>query len=165
MEPTKRKNIRLPKYDYTQNGGYFITICTHEKQKTLCRIVSGEEGSCLDHILSQWGGTVKRVLEELPTTYGFRLDSYVIMPNHIHMILVKESGESDKTIGELIGAIKSLAANRWYRLCDSKGTTAGKLWQRNYYDHILRGEEDYLEKRKYIEENPVKWHLDELYTV
>jgi hypothetical protein len=59
--------------------------------------------------------------------------------------------------------MKSLAVNKWCKVCDARGTTAGKVWQRNYYDHILRNEADYIEKRKYIEENPDKWCLDDMF--
>ena len=163
MDMPKRKNIRLSNYDYSQVGGYFITICTQDKKQILSCVEKGTECFRANVALTELGQIAQKVMEELPAQYGYCLDAYVIMPNHIHMLLMKEAKESDKTVGQLIGAYKSLVANRWYKVCDIKGIAAGKIWQRNYYDHILRNEADYLEKRKYIEENPAKWNLDELY--
>ena len=111
--------------------------------------------------LSEFGGIANNVLHELAGRYGFELDAYVIMPNHIHVILFK-TGNSNHSVGQFVGAFKSAVSTRWYRVCDQRGITAGKLWQRNYYDHILRNEADYLEKRKYIEDNPDKWGQGDL---
>ena len=161
MELSRRKNTRLSNYDYSRSGGYFITICTYEKRQTLSRILTGSEKKEAATQLTPLGDVVHRVMKELAAGYGFRLDSYVIMPNHIHVLLMKETEETNITVGQWIGAMKSMTTTRWCKACDEKGVTAGKVWQRNYYDHILRNEADYIEKRKYIEENPDKWHLDE----
>ena len=82
------------------------------------------------------------------------VDSYIIMPNHIHLILNLLSVEQKMTIGEFVGAVKSVTANSWRKACTERGIVMGKIWQRGYYDHVLRCEEDYIEKRRYIEENP-----------
>jgi len=161
MELRKRKDIRLSEYDYSQTGGYFVTICTHDKKQILSRIETGTAYTKANVVLTELGQIVRDVLEVLPERYGFRLEACVIMPNHIHMLLMKETQESNKTVGQVMGAFKSLVTNQWCKVCDARGMTAGKLWQRNYYDHILRNEADYIEKRRYIEENPDKWHLDE----
>ena len=157
----KRKNIRLAEFDYSQSGGYFITICTDKKRQILSRVVVSSETERAKVELTELGRLALETMNKLTPKYGFRLDTYVIMPNHIHMVIFKEAEE--KTVGMLIGAIKSVVTNRWCAVCDEKGVQAGKIWQRNYYDHILRNEADYIEKRKYIEDNPDKWHLDELH--
>ena len=156
MERPSRKNIRLTDYDYSQEGGYFLTICTHEHRCILSRILPGTETEHATVDLTGFGKIVRDVLCELGNSHGFMLDTYTIMPDHIHMILFKTS-PTQMTAGQLVGAIKSSAATCWYKVCDERGITAGKLWQRNYYDHILRNKADYLEKRKYTEENPDRW--------
>ena len=107
------------------------------------------------------GKLAERILHELSEEYGVQILAYVIMPNHIHVILMLES--SKITVGRFVGAFKSLVSNRWQKVCDERGVQMGKLWQRNYYDHILRNDADCLEKMKYIDENPDKWAMDELY--
>ena len=101
------------------------------------------------------------VLQELTHRYGFDLYAYVVMPNHVHLLI--SPGKSGMTVGKFIGAWKSVVSNRWQKVCTSRGVVMGKLWQRNYYDHVIRKETDFLEKWKYIEENPVKWQKDELF--
>ena len=83
------------------------------------------------------------------------------MPNHIHMILFTENSEI--TVGRFVGAVKSVVSYRWRKICGSRNVLMGKIWQRDFYDHILRNEADYLEKMKYVDENPDKWTQDELY--
>ena len=161
MDIPKRKRIRLANYDYHQAGGYFITICTYEKRHILSAI---ENAPNTRVVLTELGEIAQRILMELPAQYGFSLDEYVIMPNHIHLLLTKDADRNEKSIGQLIGAFKSTVGNHWYKVCDAKGITAGKIWQRNYYDHIIRNQTDYIEKCKYIVENPDKWSLDELYS-
>ena len=164
MDVPRRKNIRLAHYDYGRSGGYYITICTHEKRQILSRIIIDSEYERARIVLTELGRIICETMEELTPKYGFRLDASVIMPNHIHFLVFKESEENDKTVGVLIGAIKSVATNRWCKVCDKKNMHAGKLWQRNYYDHILRNEADYMEKLRYIQENPDAWAQDDLYT-
>lgn len=81
------------------------------------------------------------------------------------MILLIKSGRNKEnmTIGQFIGAFKSIVANQWRKECDRRKVVMGKLWQRDFYDHIIRNEADYMEKRKYIEENPDKWARDKLF--
>ena len=165
MDTVKRKDIRLSDYDYSQQGGYYITICTQDRKCVLSKVRQGTgmERSCV--ILTELGEIAENVLRTLPAQYGFLLDAYIIMPNHIHTVLIKKKNiaEKQKTVGQFVGAFKSLVTNRWCKVCDARGIMVGKLWQRNYYDHILRNRADYYEKVKYIDENPGKWHMDDLY--
>ncbi|MBQ8835142.1 MAG: transposase [Oscillospiraceae bacterium] len=162
MEYVKRKNIRLPDYDYSQEGGYFVTVCTHERRCTLSHIIPGTEQDRARVSLSDLGKIADEILLSLPERYGFVLDACVIMPNHIHIIIMKRTVAAAK-VGQFVGAFKSSVSTRWYKECDRRGNVAGKLWQRNYYDHVLRNEADHLEKLRYIDENPDKWQMDELY--
>ena len=157
MERPSRKNIRLAGYDYSSQGGYFITICTHGRRCLLSRILPGTATVHAEVVLSELGKIAAETLHQLARDHGLTVDTYVIMPDHIHIILFLPEN-APCNIGRFLGAFKSLTATRWYKVCDRLGVTAGKIWQRNYYDHILRNEADHLEKRKYIEENPDKWH-------
>ena len=165
MDTVKRKNIRLSQYDYSQPGGYYITVCSQDRKCIFSSIQQSTEIERSGVILTELGEIAENVLRTLPDQYGFLLDAYVIMPNHIHMVLIKEKNieEKQKTVGQFVGAFKSLVTNYWCKICNARGITAGKLWQRNYYGHILRNQADHLEKIKYIDENPDKWAGDELY--
>lgn len=153
--------MRLPGYDYSKEGGYFVTVCTHNRACTLSRIHNGNEKMRASIELTELGCVVKAALEELSAQYGIRIEACSIMPNHIHMILIVDS--TGVTVGRFIGALKSIVSNRWRQVCNNRNVIIGKLWQRDFYDHILRNEADYLEKWKYIDENPDKWMQDELY--
>ena len=160
----KRKSIRLCNYDYSQEGGYFITICTEKRRNLLSHIF--ENGECERAVVkyTRIGQIVEVALLQTAAQQEIVLDSYVIMPNHIHAIVFLEKNtERNLKLGNFVGSFKSIAANRWINVCKAEGYIAGKLWQRNYYEHILRNEKDYLEKRKYIEDNPDQWRMDKEY--
>ena len=165
MEHSKRKKLRLPGYDYSQAGGYFITICTHQRRCVLSGICRDGEGTRAQVILTALGQILQDVLEETAADFGIGLDAYVLMPNHIHLLLRIEDRDDRKrvTVGQYIGAFKSIATKRWREECEQRGVYAGKLWQRGFYDHILRNEADYYEKLRYIDENPDRWLEDGMY--
>ncbi len=141
-----RKNNRLKNYDYSSAGAYFITICTKNRRKCLGDIAGGNIFTAPRMELSSCGETVKQFLESMPG-----LDKYVIMPNHIHRILLSKDG--DQSVSQRIRAFKGLVTK----------SCGEALFQRSYYDHVIRGEEDYKEIWRYIEENPQKWRVDELF--
>ena len=157
----KRKNMRLPGYDYSGAGGYFITVCTNNRTCILSRVHGGSERERASLELTELGRIAQNALDELAGKYGIRIAACAIMPNHIHLILMTSG--SEVSAGRFVGAFKSVVSNRWQKICDSRGIVMGKLWQRDFYDHILRNEADYLEKLKYIDENPDKWQQDELF--
>jgi len=158
MNLPKRKPTRLKDYDYSSNGAYFITICTHNKQKILCNIVG--EGLCaLPSIqLTAIGETVKSSIEYINEKYdNISVDKFVIMPNHIHLIITKQTGghgDPPLQVYDIIGRFKSFTDNK----------CSGTLWQRSFHDHIIRDEDDYLKIWNYIDTNPQKWHEDCFYT-
>ncbi len=154
MNLPNRKPTRLVKYDYSQNGYYFITICTHNKECILTKIVG--EGLCaLPSIkLMPIGEKVKEAIEFIDNHYNsVAVDKYVIMPNHIHLIIkIQTGGHGDPPlrIYDIIGRLKSFTTNEYGDI----------LWQRSFYDHIIRGEKDYLKIWEYIDNNPAKWMED-----
>lgn len=160
----KRKQIRLKNYDYSQNGYYFVTVCTHNKQPILSEVRRGGV------LLRPFGEIVKSEIENLRERYKIEIDPYVIMPDHIHMIIrinrdmraeqsPAPTPETKKlpSIGDVLCAFKSLTTKMFNKRYSCVGR---KLWQRNYYEHVIRDENDYNEKAQYILNNPLKWELD-----
>ena len=165
----KRKNIRLKNYDYSEYGAYFITICTEKRRKILSKIADIDfeivgEGSPLPQ-LTIYGEIVDKWINSISEKYSsVAVDYYMIMPNHIHLLLsiVKKDGREDPspTVASIIGWFKY---NVTKDINQSRKVTGEKFFQRSYYDHIVRNQKDYEEISKYIHENPLKWEFDELY--
>lgn len=143
----KRKNPRLKDYDYTLGGYYFITICTAGKKHYFGKIVE-------DKIqLSEIGKLAYNNIENLEKIYNvIKIDKFVVMPNHIHMILIIDK-ETDLTLSRIIKQYKEWITK----------TIMKPIWQKSYYDHIIRNEKDYYRIWKYIDENELKWSLDKYY--
>ncbi|MCL2855105.1 MAG: transposase [Defluviitaleaceae bacterium] len=155
----KRKYPRLKGHDYSQEGSYFITICTHERLPTLSSIVEVEGVGASPHPTSI-GEIIENELIALPNRFpSISIDNYVIMPNHIHVLITIFEG-SDSSIMDIVRAFKSVSA----RICNqTDNTPARKIWQRSFYDTIIRNERAYKNFWDYIESNPSKWHNDEYY--
>ena len=155
-ELPKRKYPRLNDYDYGSAGAYFVTICTQNRACLLSRVVGDEYSGNVEY--TKFGKIAEQQLLSLENKYPcLKIDQYVIMPNHIHILFVVE----DKTypaITGVVGAYKSLTTKE----CNKNGHF-GKLFQRSFFEHIIRGREDYEETAKYIFENPTRWYFDELY--
>lgn len=164
----QRRIARLKSYDYSQNGAYFITICTAHRQPVLSSICRGGPCGRPEIVLTALGEICQGLLPQVETRFDTIIDQSVIMPDHIHIILLLQSEtpraatRAAPTVGTVIGAYKSLVANAWLKSCKEQGKVAPPLWQRGYYDHIIRDEEDYQTKWKYMEENPMKWAEQEL---
>ena len=140
----QRKWPRLKNYDYSSGGFYFITICTKNRKRFLSRI-EANPGETARLLLSEYGRVVESYLVSFPG-----IEKYVIMPNHIHLIVHKTNG---KSICDDVRSFKGLVTKK-----------IGKsIWQDSFYDHVIRDEADYLIKWNYIEENPEKWAEDEYY--
>ena len=164
----KRKPLRLQSYDYSSPGAYFITICTHNRKCTLSHIVGAIHESPVNE-LTEYGNIIKNVVEQLPKHFNTAIDSYVIMPNHIHLILtinndaeraIRESPlQTRSAISKTVGYIKMVSSKEIHLKC-SKTT----VWQRGFHDHIIRNRKDYEEIAKYIYENPFRWQYDCFYT-
>ena len=158
----KRKHPRLDHYDYSTAGAYFITICTQNRQCLLSRIV-GRGLAPAEIQYTAYGQIAQKQLLLLEQRYpSLKIDQYVIMPNHIHAILLLEeaAGASPRpTIMDIICAYKSLTT----RQC-KKVQPIDKLFQSSFYEHVIRGPEDYNEIAEYIVNNPKQWELDKLYS-
>ena len=151
-----RKHNRLKDYDYSQKGYYFITICTAEKCKILCDISVG--ANCVRPIttFSEIGKLVDENISILNDTYEtVQVDKYVVMPNHIHLIVVIQNGRTQfaPTVSRIIKQFKGKITKQ-VGFC---------IWQKSFYDHIIRDEADYFRIWEYIENNPEKWTEDQYY--
>jgi putative transposase len=164
-----RRSIRLPGYDYSQPGAYFVTICTQDRAYLFGEVVNGEMR------LNKYGQIVDDAWNDLSNHYaGLILDAFVIMPNHVHGVIVltgdpiwdglvgaglKPAPTHTKHVplSEIVRAFKTFSARR---INQCRGTPGAPVWQRNYYEHIIRNEESLNRIREYILQNPLRWHLD-----
>ncbi|MDR0221034.1 MAG: transposase [Lachnospiraceae bacterium] len=166
LRPT-RKNIRLQGYDYSQNGAYFITICTEDRKALFGEIVVGAGLVSARMELSNAGKMIEDVLVNTTEIFGCILDKYIVMPNHIHCIVMIDRAETSPapTIGDLVCAFKSKATVEYINGVKSSCYPSfnRRLWQRNYHDRIIRNEAEYLRIWQYIDENPLRWDEDEYY--
>lgn len=161
MELPKRKRNRLTNWDYDQGGAYFITICTHEKKHLLGKVVGGGVLDAPHVALSRAGSCAEHRLLEMERIYPYiSLPHYIIMPNHIHFLIgIEQPGTSgtpsptNQRLPSFISTFKRFTNREYGR----------ELWQRSYYDHIIRDETDFLLHARYISENPQKWREDEYY--
>lgn len=158
----QRKHPRLGYFDYSTAGAYFITICTHNRQCLLSRIArKGLAPAEVQH--TAYGQIAREQLLLLEERYpSLKIDQYVIMPNHIHAILLLEetAGVNPRpTIMDIVCAYKSLTT----REC-KKVHPIHKLFQASFYEHVIRGREDYDEIAEYIVNNPKQWELDRLFS-
>ena len=161
MDLPKRKQNRIPEYDYSAPGAYFVTICTQDRRCILSNITVGAATSRPPEvILTSYGEIVDLAINRIPTVYpGVSVDHYVIMPNHVHMILRICSGEDGRqiaapTVSTVIGQMKRWASVR----------AGAALWQKSFHDHVIRNEEDFREIWDYIDTNPARWAEDRYYT-
>lgn len=154
-ELPKRKPNRLKDYDYSKNGMYFITICTDNKKCLLSNVVGADTIRPNSTQLTKCGKIVKEAIENIPTIYpNCFVDKYVIMPNHIHLILsLNNSSGRIISAPTIIGQLKRYVSK----------TVGFSIWQKGFYDHIIRNDEDYITKAQYIENNPAKWQEDKYY--
>ncbi len=158
MTLPERKQIRLPDYDYSEPGAYFVTLCTEKRVRVLSDIIVGQGLAPAEIRLSRYGEIAKEQLLLLQERYtNVRIDKFVIMPDHIHVIIVLENdaaGASPRpTLPEIMCVYKSLTT----RMCKKAGFKGTKLFQYSYFDHVIRNRHDYEETWKYIESNPYRW--------
>ncbi|MGM9475421.1 transposase [Pedobacter sp. GSP4] len=175
-----RRSIRLKSYDYSKTGAYFITICCEDRLHRFGNVSDGEM------ILNEFGAIAYNEWINLTDRFSnFELDVFQIMPNHMHGIIVLSDIETTvgatlavaqeedtvnratarvaPTISDIVGAYKSIVSNACLQLCKSQNKTMGKLWQRNYYEHIIRDARAYQNISDYIINNPKKWNDDKFH--
>ena len=171
----KRKHPRLKEYDYSLNGYYFVTICSKNMRHIFGKVEPSSVGRGLAPAaqivperkvyLSQCGLIARQELLALESRYAFvRIDKFVIMPNHIHAIIVLDgetAGASPRpTLSDIVCTFKSLTTRACNALSEQQGSS---VFQTSFYDKIIRNEEGYLSAWQYIDENPRKWQNDEYY--
>lgn len=158
-----RQSIRLDGYDYRQNGAYFLTVCTQERAQLLGRIHDGEMQE------SSAGRMVRAAWEELPERYpGVRTDAFVVTPNHFHGIVLLEEAPGEVTpfsLPDVAQRLKSFTTTLYRNgvLHQEWPSFPGRLRQRNYHEHVIRGEREWQTVREYIALNPLRWQEDEEY--
>jgi REP element-mobilizing transposase RayT len=169
-----RRSIRLKGYDYTQPGAYFVTICTQDRACLFGEVVDGQMR------LNEFGEIVRECWLAIPDHFSHTvLDEFVIMPNHVHGIIsivdastdvtvvvgathasplrIRPRGPERKSIGAIVGSFKSATTKR---INGPRGTPGVPVWQRNYYEHIIRNQESLNRIRQYILDNPQRWSSD-----
>jgi len=170
---SQRRSIRLKGYDYTSTGAYFVTVCAHAREPLF-------EDPALKEILKR---TWYSQQERFPKV---SLDAFVVMPNHVHLIVwlnavgaplagahgvgaflaatrngkqtIRAGTSPAPTLGQVVGAFKSIVATK--RLGRNAPYRSGRVWQRNYYERVIRDEEELNRAREYILLNPFKWEFD-----
>ena len=155
-DPNKhhRRSIRLQGFDYTREGAYFVTVCTRNRGCLFGDVVEGEMR------LNNAGRLVEAVWEGLSDHYPHvELDAWVIMPNHVHgiVMLVRAANTMRHGLSEIVRAFKTFSARRINAM---HGTPGAPVWQRNYYEHIIRNDDALQHIRQYISENPACWAED-----
>ena len=181
FDPQKhhRRSIRLKGYDYSQNGAYYVTIVAWRRECLFGEVVNKEM------VLSTFGVVAKQQWEKLPKRFpNIELGAYMIMPNHMHGIILITDGrgtaenpnDSDRESsrrapteeqfqkpvkGSIPTIIRSYKSAVSYRINLMRGTDGVPVWQRNYYEHIIRDEKDLQSKTDYIEANPLLWDEDD----
>ena len=153
-----RRSMRLHGYDYRHNGAYFVTICTHNRTSLFGEIKNNEMR------LTAAGTVAHRVWEEIPQHFSnVATDAFIVMPNHVHGIIViantlQPPHQSPKSaLGTIVGSYKSAVTKQINR---GRGTPGASVWQRNYYEHVIRDETSLHDIRQYIVHNPAKWDDD-----
>jgi REP element-mobilizing transposase RayT len=175
----RRRQIRLPGYDYATPGAYFVTVCAEGRACRFGTVVDGE-------IRLNEAGQIVRAewMRSAEIRHEMSLDEFVVMPNHVHGIIFIHAddgtgatdvvaagigatgrsplqqappGPSPRSLGSFIGGFKSAATMRINAL---RGTPGTPVWQRNYYEHVIRDESGLQRIREYIRQNPLRWAID-----
>ena len=188
-ELPKRKPTRLKYFDYNTAGAYFLTICTEKRQHILSQIVGDNEQSDKSGIvgggvpdapkhdeqfyveLLPYGEIADKYLQQMSSFYSdIKIDLYIIMPNHIHIMLFVYDNErpinngasrTPPPTGSRQNSVVSRFVSTFKRFCNKE--YGYNIWQRDFNDHVIRNQEDYEMHLRYIHENPMRWHYDELY--
>ena len=168
------RSIRLRGFDYARPGAYFVTICTRERACLFGDVVDGALVS------NEYGRVMGSCWQALPRHFPHvRLDAFVVVPNHVHGVIVITDlplqpqwgrgeafaahasplqGTKSGSLGAIVQSFKSVSTRKINQI---RGTPGMPLWQRNYYEHVIRNEDEWNEIRTYIIENPRHWEWDE----
>ena len=163
-----RRSIRLPAYDYAQPGAYFVTLVTQARESLFGQVIDGEMR------LNGLGDVVAQEWRRTGEMRDVGLDLFVVMPNHAHGILIVVGAHSrapehdppeygvplyrpPRSLGSLVAGFKSAVTKR---INGMRGTPGLPVWQRNYYEHVIRDEEELNRIREYVASNPTHWEED-----
>ena len=172
-----RRSSRLQGYDYSQAGAYFVTICTRDRECLLGEITVGADSRVFPEMrLNDAGRAVQQCWIAIPDHFPHvELDVFVVMPNHVHGIVVIVDGRGTAcraptaeqfgcpVSGSIPTIFRSFKSAVTKCINEMRGTRGEKLWQRNYWEHIVRNESELNRIREYIQNNPAQWELDKLY--
>lgn len=184
-EPTKHRcrSIRLKDFDYARAGACFVTVCVRNKECLLGEIIHGELA------MTTLGTVVQSIWDDLPHYYlNIDVDAFTIMPNHVHGIIIlgeditrsagagpracpsehRQKGQprgaapTKMSLPDVVHRFKSLTTTRYRQAVAEhiSRPSPGRLWQRNYYEHVIRNENKLNRIRQYVVDNPLKWELD-----
>ncbi len=155
MSVPRRKAIRLEDYDYSTCGAYFVTCCV-ANQKNLLRNTADCDAKSMP-ALTKIGEAVEHAINNIGSVYsGAEVTKYSIMPDHLHMIVFLDgSGEKSPNLSEIIRQFKSNVTKR----------IGQSIWQKSFYDRVIRNEREYQEVWRYIDENELKWKLRRIHNV
>jgi putative transposase len=163
-----RKQIRLRNYDYSEDGYYFVSVCSSKRQNIFTDVGASLASARKNGFeLSSVGRIIEQQWQNIPNLYdNIELDEYIIMPNHIHGIIhINRQKRSDArpapTISDIICSFKSRSSVEYIRYAKHNNLNfCGKIWQRSFYDHVIRNERSLNAIREYMLANPVNWELD-----
>ena len=161
MELPKRKPNRLSSYDYDREGAYFITICTQDRKCMLSKIVGDDALGVPENRLTDMGKIVDKYIRSGNQMDRITVVKYVIMPNHIHVLLTvdmnsgtpRASSPTTAVIPRFVASLKRF----------SNQEIGENIFQRSFHDHVIRNQQDYLKIWEYIDNNPKQWELDCFY--
>ncbi len=174
-----RRSIRLKGFDYSQSSIYYVTICVQDKQCLFGTILVPRRGFCAGRgyananetdrmLLNDPGNMVLEQWLKLPLRFpSVILDKFVIMPDHFHgIIYTTDNTLSKPTLGEIVGSFKSIVTCKYIDGVNNKNWIPfnKRLWQRNYYERIVRNDLELQNIQQYIENNPANWQADPLNT-
>ena len=168
--PTRRR-MRLEGYDYSTPGAYFVTACTQDRRPLFGRVIDGRMAA------NPLGTVVEDCWDELPDHYdSLALDAFILMPNHVHGVILLQDEPNNASVGaglqpaiprpaasrrhglpEIVRAFKTFSARKINRM---RASTGASVWQRGFYDHVIRDEDELDRVRTYILDNPRKWSED-----
>lgn len=165
-----RRSLRLCKWDYAKPGAYFVTTCIENRDESLFGNINNGV-----LVLNRLGEIVHDILVDIPNHFpGVKLDEFIIMPNHVHGIIVISVGTrhvvslqnhteqfGKPTVGSIPTIIRSFKSAATKRINESRNTPGRAVWQTRYHDHIIRDEKSLFQIRRYIRNNPLNWAMDE----
>ena len=174
IETQNRKQNRLTAFDYGQEGAYFVTLCTQNRARLFqMELPDVGNGLCaVPYDADDRNGTTRRSCPTAGNTIihkwvqetenkfpGITIDKYVIMPDHLHLIVTIKERHAGRSLPDVMRFFKTMTTNAYIRGVKDGILTPfdRKLWQKSYYDHVIRNQQDYNEVWEYIENNPTKW--------